>query len=132
VFGRVHDAAQRPVPAVLTLLDEASHQIDTSGTDEQGAYRLSAPNPGRYLLVCTPPVSRREHAATGPCQATWIRLDGTPRSHNILNHSRAPAHTQAGPTGQPGDDAVPDAGTAPPETARLLEHHHADRTRRHP
>jgi MFS family permease len=90
ISGRVHDTAHRAVAAVLTLLDSHSRQVDSTDTDEQGEYRLSAPSAGQYLLVCTPPTSGRGHIAEGPCHADWIRLDGTPLNHDIVADGAPP------------------------------------------
>ena len=55
VRGRVSLAGGAAAPAVLTLVDAEGKQIDTVTTSaDDGSYRLSAPVPGRYLLISTP------------------------------------------------------------------------------
>ena len=53
VRGRVSLTGGSAAHAVLTLVDAEGRQIDTTTTTD-GTYGLSAPVPGRYLLICTP------------------------------------------------------------------------------
>ncbi|MCD2190674.1 MFS transporter [Actinomycetospora soli] len=49
--GRVHDGADRPVGAVLTLVDADGHQVARTETDADGAFGLANPGHGTGLLV---------------------------------------------------------------------------------
>lgn len=52
VAGRVVDAEQRrPIAgAHVTLLDSTAAAVDSTTTDDGGAFRVAAPGPGRYLV----------------------------------------------------------------------------------
>ncbi|WP_063012138.1 MFS transporter [Nocardia nova] len=50
--GRIHREDGQPVSgAALTLIDQRGHQVSRATTDGAGAYRLSAPDQGNYVLI---------------------------------------------------------------------------------
>jgi hypothetical protein len=68
---------------VLTLTDTAGRQVDTTRTEPDGTYRLTAPGAGTYLLVCLPAPAQRPHELDTAPQAAWVSLDGVPVTHDI-------------------------------------------------
>jgi hypothetical protein len=52
IHGRVRQSGDRPMPqAVVTAVGLAGEQVDWSRADNDGAYSLALPGPGRYLLI---------------------------------------------------------------------------------
>ncbi len=88
VRGYVYTAGVPTPSAVLTLADAAGRQIGTTRSDADGAYRLSAPHQGTYLLICQLASSSRD-PDTGEVpgrspRATWVSVNGVPVTHDIV------------------------------------------------
>lgn len=54
VVGRVQHPDHRAERAVLVLVDGGGNQVDRDTTDSEGRYRLAAPWPGTFTLLCLP------------------------------------------------------------------------------
>ncbi|MEQ3551056.1 YoaK family protein [Pseudonocardia nematodicida] len=54
VVGRVHGPDGHGTQAVLTLVGPDGNQVGREETDHEGRYRLHAPSPGVFTLLCLP------------------------------------------------------------------------------
>jgi EmrB/QacA subfamily drug resistance transporter len=76
VYGTVSRGDHAPLPqATLTLTDLAGVQVDRSASDNQGRYRLAAPDGGTFLVVCA-------SGAYQP-QASLVAVADRPVHHDI-------------------------------------------------
>jgi hypothetical protein len=67
-----------PVPATVTLVDVHGRQRDRATTSGDGGYRLTPPEPGIHLLICTPAGD-----AAGEPFADWVLVPDRPVTHDI-------------------------------------------------
>jgi hypothetical protein len=67
-----------PVPATVTLVDVHGRQRDRAVTSDDGGYRLTPPEPGIHLLICTPAGD-----AAGEPFADWVLVPDRPVTHDI-------------------------------------------------
>ncbi|MFF0456907.1 MFS transporter [Nocardia africana] len=74
--GRVHREDGQPVPgAALTLIDQRGHQVSRAATDSKGAYHLSVPDAGNYVLI----VSAEGHQPA----AVNVAIDSEPQTVDL-------------------------------------------------
>ncbi len=83
VVGRVLGPDERPLPAVLTLVDLGGRQVDRTRTTTDGGYRLAPPRSGDYLLVCTADW-RPDHPDHPAPQATLVTVNGAAVTRDIV------------------------------------------------
>ncbi|HEY3683569.1 MAG TPA: DHA2 family efflux MFS transporter permease subunit [Streptosporangiaceae bacterium] len=105
VQGRIALAGGGTAHAVLTLVDAEGRQLDATST-EDGTYRLTAPAPGRYLLICSPADDTQGYQPT----ADYVTVTGSGIDHSI---------TLTGPANLRGTVRSPD-GTPVPTAALTL------------
>jgi hypothetical protein len=99
VHGRVQRSTGRPAEATLALVDMRGRQHDGTTTDADGCYRLTAPEPGYYLLICTPAGASGLAGGAAP-HANWVSVDARPSRHDIVLPSREPESLGDGRKGQ--------------------------------
>jgi hypothetical protein len=58
LHGHVRDEYGTPVPAVLTAIDAAGHQLARTHTGADGSYRLDVADSAGGMLLCSPRCSR--------------------------------------------------------------------------
>jgi hypothetical protein len=76
--------------AVLTLVNATGQQVGQATASDGGSYRIAAPEPGMYLLICRSP------AVDGEPLASWVSIDDQATRHDVHlphgKHPTAPIH----------------------------------------
>jgi EmrB/QacA subfamily drug resistance transporter len=73
--GRVHDVAERPLSAQVSLLDPVGTEVATVASDAEGAFAVDL-TPGRYLVTVSAP-AHAPKAAVIEVPASGVELDVT-------------------------------------------------------
>jgi hypothetical protein len=82
IRGHVFGPGYAAGAAVVTLVDMNGGQRDSTATDADGGYHLTAPAPGTYLLICIPQPTESTYGA-GP-HAGLVSVTSHPITHDLV------------------------------------------------